>query len=111
AGLGYTLGNLAPLFLMCDPGDISVSAEPLSPVTCPPTLVIYERVPAGGGSCARRYAVHDPLAAAALELVSDCQCRHARAACVGPPGDIGPDTKDVTRRLLGILTGGKLRLE
>jgi DEAD/DEAH box helicase domain-containing protein len=31
AGLGYVLRNLAPLFLMCDPEDISVSAEQVSP--------------------------------------------------------------------------------
>jgi len=104
AGLGYALGNLAPLFLMCDPSDLSVSAESLSPVTRAPTLVIYERVPAGVGFSARLYELHDTLLAAALELVSDCQCRNGCPACVGPPGDIGPDTKDVTRRLLGILT-------
>ena len=49
AGLGYVLRNLAPLFLMCDPEDISVSAEQLNPVTRAPTVVIYERVPAGVG--------------------------------------------------------------
>lgn len=107
AGLGYTLGNLAPLFLMCDPSDLSVSAEALSPVTRAPTLVIYERVPAGVGFSARLYELHDTLLAAALELVSDCQCRNGCPACVGPPGDIGPDTKDVTRRLLGMLIGNK----
>ena len=107
AGLGYTLGNLAPLFLMCDPSDLSVSAEALSPVTRAPTLVIYERVPAGVGFSARLYELHDTLLTAALELVSDCQCRNGCPACVGPPGDIGPDTKDVTRRLLGILSGNQ----
>ena len=104
SGLGYALGNLAPLFLMCDPSDISVSAESLSPVTRAPTLVIYERVPAGVGFSRRLYELHDTLLAAALELVSDCRCAAGCPACVGPPGDIGPDTKDVTRRLLGILT-------
>jgi DEAD/DEAH box helicase domain-containing protein len=103
AGLGYALGNLAPLFLMCDPDDISVAAESLSPVTRAPTLVIYERVPAGVGFSRRLYELHDTLLAAALELVSDCRCAGGCPACVGPPGDIGPDTKDVTRRLLAIL--------
>ena len=104
AGLGYALGNLAPLFLMCDPSDISVSAESLSPVTRAPTLVVYERVPAGVGFSERLYELHDTLLAAALELVGDCRCTAGCPACVGPPADIGPDTKDVTRRLLGILT-------
>jgi DEAD/DEAH box helicase domain-containing protein len=103
SGLGYVLRNLAPLFLMCDPEDISVSAESLSPVTRAPTLVIYERAPAGVGFSARLFELHDTLLAAALELVGDCRCAAGCPACVGPPGDIGPDTKDVTRRLLEIL--------
>ena len=106
AGLGYALGNLAPLFLMCDPNDISVSAEALNPVTRAPTVVVYERIPAGVGFSERLYELHDTLLAAALELVSDCQCLSGCPACVGPPGDIGPDTKEVTRQLLAILTGG-----
>jgi len=104
AGLGYVLRNLAPLFLMCDPEDISVSAEQLSPVTRAPTLVVYERVAAGVGFSQRLYDLHDELLAAAHELVTDCQCRSGCPACVGPPGDIGPDTKDVTRQLLAILS-------
>ena len=44
AGLGYVLRNLAPLFLMCDPEDISVSAEQVSPVTVSYThLDVYKR--------------------------------------------------------------------
>ena len=103
SGLGYVLRNLAPLFLMCDPDDISVSAEQVNPVTRAPTLVIYERVPAGVGFSARLFDLHDELLAAALELVRDCSCRSGCPACVGPPGDIGPDTKEATRQLLAIL--------
>jgi DEAD/DEAH box helicase domain-containing protein len=103
AGLGYVLRNLAPLFLMCDPEDISVSAEQLSPLTRAPTLVIYERVPAGVGFSERLYELHDELLLAARELVSDCRCRSGCPACVGPPGEIGPDTKEATRQLLVIL--------
>ena len=104
AGLGYVLRNLAPLFLMCDPEDISVSAEQVSPVTRAPTVVVYERVPAGVGFSERLYELHHELLAAALELVQDCRCRSGCPACVGPPGDIGPDTKEATRQLLAILT-------
>jgi len=109
SGLGYVLRNLAPLFLMCDPEDISVSAEQVSPVTRAPTVVIYERVPAGVGFSERLYELHDELLAAALELVSDCRCRSGCPACVGPPGDIGPDTKEATRQLLAILTKERAR--
>lgn len=102
-GLGYTLRNLAPLFLMCDHGDIEVSVESLSPLTLAPTLVIYERIAAGVGFSQRLYELHTDLLTAAQELIADCQCHDGCPACVGPPGDIGPDTKEVTRQLLKLL--------
>jgi DEAD/DEAH box helicase domain-containing protein len=104
-GLAYVLGNLAPLFLMCDPGDIQVSAENRNPVTQAPTVVVYERIPAGVGFSQRLFELHDQLLASARELVADCRCRDGCPACVGPPGEIGPKTKVATGRLLAILAG------
>jgi DEAD/DEAH box helicase domain-containing protein len=103
-GLAYLLGNLAPLFLMCDPADIQVSAESRNTLTQAPTVVIYERVAAGVGFSQRLFELHDQLLAAALELVTDCRCRDGCPACVGPPGEIGPDTKAATRQLITLLT-------
>jgi DEAD/DEAH box helicase domain-containing protein len=102
-GLAYVLGNLAPLFLMCDPADLHVSAESRNPLTQAPTVVVYERVAAGVGFSGRLFELHNALLASALELVNDCPCRDGCPACVGPPGEIGPDTKEVTRQLLSIL--------
>jgi DEAD/DEAH box helicase domain-containing protein len=107
-GLAYVLRNLAPLYLMCDPGDIEVSAESRSPLTQAPTVVVYERVAAGVGFSQRLFELHDELLTAARELVADCRCRDGCPACVGPPGEIGPDTKAVTRRLLSLLAGYRL---
>ena len=102
-GLAYVLRNLAPLYLMCDPHDIQVSAESRSPLTQAPTVVIYETIAAGVGFSQRLFELHHDLLAAALELVTDCQCRDGCPACVGPPGEIDPNTKAVTRQLLQIL--------
>jgi DEAD/DEAH box helicase domain-containing protein len=102
-GLAYVLRNLAPLYLMCDPGDIEVSAESRNPLTQAPTIVIYERVAAGVGFSQRLFELHQELLFSALELVTDCRCRDGCPACVGPPAEIGPDTKDVTRQLLRML--------
>ncbi|MCB8938776.1 MAG: DEAD/DEAH box helicase [Ardenticatenaceae bacterium] len=103
-GLAYVLRNLAPLYLMCDPGDIEVVAESRSPLTQAPTIVIYESVSVGVGFSPRLFEIHHELLPAALELVSDCRCRDGCPACIGPPGEIGPDTKQVTRQLLQMLT-------
>lgn len=103
-GLAYVLGNLAPLFLMCDPADIQVSAENRNPITKSPTVVVYERIAAGVGFSQRLFELRETLLWSALEMVSDCPCRRGCPACVGPPGEIGPDTKGVTKALLSILT-------
>jgi DEAD/DEAH box helicase domain-containing protein len=107
-GLAYVLGNLAPLFLMCDRADIQVSAESRSPLTKAPTVVIYEQVAAGVGFSQRLFELHRQLLSSALELVDDCRCRSGCPACVGPPGEIGPDTKRVTRQLLAIVSRRRL---
>ncbi len=104
-GLAYVLGNLAPLFLMCDPRDIEVLAERRNPLTQLPTVVIYERIAAGVGFSERLYSIYHQLLESAAELVNDCRCRDGCPACVGPPGEIGPETKVVTRQLLGMVLG------
>jgi DEAD/DEAH box helicase domain-containing protein len=102
-GLAYVLRNLAPIFLMCDPADIEVLAESRNPLTRSPTVLVYEQVPAGVGFSQRLFELHDQLLTAALELVEGCRCRDGCPACVGPPGEIGPDTRQVTTRLLSLL--------
>jgi DEAD/DEAH box helicase domain-containing protein len=102
-GLAYVLGNLAPLYLMCDPGDIQVSAESKNPITQAPTIVVYERIAAGVGFSQRLFELHDRLLGSAAELVTDCRCRDGCPACVGPPGEIGPETKTATSLLLKVL--------
>lgn len=103
AGLSYLLGNLAPLYLMCDPADVRVTAEIRSPLTKAPTVVLYETVPAGVGFSQRLFELHHELLASALELVNSCPCEDGCPACVGPAGESGPDTKQTTQQLLTIL--------
>ncbi len=104
-GLAYVLRNLAPLFLMCDSGDIQVVANSRNPLTQAPTIVIYERAAAGVGFSEKLFEIHDMLLLAAAELVRDCRCMDGCPACVGPPSEIGTDTKTVTLQMLQILIG------
>lgn len=108
-GLAYALSNLAPLYLMCDPADIHSSVDIRNPITKAPTVVIYERVAAGVGFSQRLYELHEELLASALEMVNDCSCRDGCPACVGPPGAIGPDTKESTQSLLKMLSDATVR--
>jgi DEAD/DEAH box helicase domain-containing protein len=98
-GLAYALGNLAPLFLMCDPRDIGVMSEARSKATQLPTLTVYDRAPEGLGFAEQLYALHDDLLRGARDLVRACPCREGCPACVGPVGVEGLETKDLTRRL------------
>jgi len=104
-GLAHALGNIAPLFLMCDPRDINVLSEPRSKETGSPTITIYDLVPEGLGFAERLYELHDELLRGTHELVSACPCREGCPACVGPVGLEVTETKELTRKLAERLVG------
>lgn len=84
SGLGHVLGEIAPLYLMCDPRDIGVLPESRSAFTELPTVTIYDRVPAGIGLSQELFDLHDQLLVAARDVVANCQCESGCPACVGP---------------------------
>jgi DEAD/DEAH box helicase domain-containing protein len=101
AGLSYALGNLAPLFLMCDSGDLGRHVEPVENQTFgQPTVVIYDSVPAGIGFSQKLFELHDELIARARELVSSCPCTDGCPSCVGPGGENGGGGKNETLAIL-----------
>jgi len=109
AGLGFVLGHLAPLFLMCDARDVGVHSDPRSPLADGrPAVVIYDQVPAGIGFSERLFELHDELMARAYELVAACECADGCPSCVGPAGEDGLGGKGETLALLEALsTGGE----
>ena len=102
-GLAYALGNIAPLFLMCDPRDLGSMVEPRSTETGGPTITLYDRVPEGLGLSERLYELHPQLLEGALSLVQRCRCQDGCPACVGPVGPGGREVKALTERLLQAL--------
>lgn len=100
SGLAYLLQNLAPLHLMCDPGDLGSAVQACAPETGLPTVTLYDRAPGGAGLSVRLYELHDELLAAALDVVRRCPCADGCPGCVGPAGDAEPGTKALTRQLL-----------
>jgi DEAD/DEAH box helicase domain-containing protein len=109
SGLAYLLRNLAPLHLMCDPGDLgaavgrAASAQSRAPETGLPTITLYDRAPGGVGLSLRLYELHDELLVAALDVVRRCPCADGCPGCVGPTGDVEPGTKTLTHRLLEVV--------
>ena len=100
-GLGFVLGNLAPLFLMCDTGDLGVFSEPAwHAVGGLPSVVLYDLIPAGIGFSERLFELHDELIRRARELVSECACEDGCPSCVGPGGENGHGGKAETLAIL-----------
>jgi DEAD/DEAH box helicase domain-containing protein len=105
SGLAYVLGNLAPLFLMCDAGDLGNHIEPVENQTFgQPTIVLYDAIPAGIGFSQKLFEIHDDLIARALELVSECSCADGCPSCVGPGGENGYGGKQEALEILKELT-------
>ncbi|MDD2921755.1 MAG: DEAD/DEAH box helicase [Anaerolineales bacterium] len=105
AGLGFVLGNLAPLFLMCDPRDLGTHTDPAwSFVNGLPSVILYDLIPAGIGFSQKLFEMHDELIRRAYELVSECACEDGCPSCVGPGGENGAGGKAETLEILKELT-------
>jgi DEAD/DEAH box helicase domain-containing protein len=100
AGLGYVLSQLAPLFLMCDPGDLGRHVDAAGSVFGAPSIALYDQVPAGIGFSQKLFELHDELLARALELVTECPCEDGCPSCVGPAGENGVGGKEETISIL-----------
>jgi DEAD/DEAH box helicase domain-containing protein len=100
SGLGTVLGQLAPLFLMCDPGDLGLHIDPSPATLGQPGIVIYDDVPAGIGFSQKLFELHGELMQRALELVQECECEDGCPSCVGPGGENGVGGKVETLAIL-----------
>lgn len=101
AGLGFALANLAPLFLMCDTGDLGLHTEAQESISFPqPAVVLYDQVPAGIGFSEKLFELHEELLRQALELISECPCDDGCPSCVGPAGENGMGGKLETLAIL-----------
>ncbi len=104
AGLAFTLGNLAPLSLMCDIGDLGIHSDPQSSLADgKPTVVLYDKIPGGIGLSERLYEIHAELMLRGRELVEACPCEDGCPSCVGPGGEAGYGGKREALALLKVL--------
>lgn len=101
AGLAFTIGNLAPLFLMCDIGDLGIHSDPQSTLAeGKPAVILYDLIPGGIGLSERLYDIHADLMDRGRELVEACKCDDGCPSCVGPGGEGGSGGKRETLALL-----------
>jgi DEAD/DEAH box helicase domain-containing protein len=100
--IAHVLGQVAPVYLMCDPADLAAWSELRATFTLLPTIFLYDRVPGGVGFSARLFRLHRQLLASAGDLVTRCPCEHGCPSCIGPRETEGTNPKLCAIRLLGV---------
>ncbi len=106
AGMGSVLGQLASLFLMCDPGDLGLHTDQALSNYGQPGIVIYDDIQGGIGFSQKLFELHDELMQRAQELVQECKCKDGCPSCVGPGGENGMGGKAETLEILKQLQNG-----
>lgn len=103
-GIAALLGNLVPLFLLCDRNDFRALAMMRAPFDERPAIYVYDAYPGGIGLSRRVYNMDQRILRAALESHNDCGCANGCPSCVGPPLETGSDkAKRSARRLLELI--------
>lgn len=103
-GISNIIANAAPVFLMCDPGDIRVVNQVRSTFTQRPTIYIYDSYPGGVGFSNKLYELHGELLKTAHDMVKNCGCESGCPSCVGPRNEFSTseNPKELTLKLLEI---------
>jgi DEAD/DEAH box helicase domain-containing protein len=104
SGLCYILNQIAPLFLMCDPGDLGAHFDPRPQINdTNPIILLYERIPGGIGFSQTMFKKHEDLLNLAYDITCKCECKDGCPSCVGPGGEIGAGSKNETLAILQLL--------
>lgn len=88
-GIGNVMGEVVPLFAMCDVMDIGTTVD--SSNTGRPTVFVYDRHPGGIGFSEKAYEMMEEVMTACLMVVSECECEDGCPSCVGAPLPPGGD--------------------
>jgi DEAD/DEAH box helicase domain-containing protein len=99
-GAANVLANVAPLFLMADPRDLSVLPMMREALSQKPTIFVWELYPGGVGYSRKLFQVYREVLQAAVELISGCRCANGCPSCVGPALEVGDNGKTGTIKLL-----------
>lgn len=84
ADVGHLVRYLAPLWLLCDPGDIGIHADSAGRHLGRPTLFVYDDIPGGAGLADQLPGLLTPLLRSAVQVVQNCLCEQGCPACIGP---------------------------
>ena len=104
-GISNVLSNAAPIYLMCEPGDIRVVHQVRATFTQRPTIYIYDSYPGGVGFSDKLFELHDELFETAADMVIGCGCESGCPSCVGPLNEFTGtgNPKELTLKLIDII--------
>ncbi|MGZ4112236.1 MAG: DEAD/DEAH box helicase [Tumebacillaceae bacterium] len=99
-GTANLLKGVAPIYLMCAPGDLHVQPQVRAMHTKAPTVFLYDSYPGGIGLADKLYQVRYQLFQAALDMLDSCGCEVGCPSCVGPVEIVGEHGKPTTKKFL-----------
>ena len=82
-GLANVLGEVLPLFAMCDPHDVGTVVD--SSNLGAPALFVFDRYPGGVGFALKAYELIEEILEACADLIHGCACTDGCPSCVGSP--------------------------
>ena len=113
-GLGNVLRTVGSVMLMCDARDLGISAlaaQDGPDTLLNPELFVYDNYPGGIGQSEPLFRRRRSLVSMARELIANCECKAGCPRCVGAPGEVGDQAKEVALKLAeSLCAGGEERL-
>ncbi|MCE5202339.1 MAG: DEAD/DEAH box helicase [Synergistaceae bacterium] len=98
SGFSNLIRNIAPLFLMCDSGDIQIYSRLEDPHLRQPAVFVVDNIPGGVGLAEGTYELKEKLVKASLDALNACGCANGCPACIGATPD-GIGVKDAVKCL------------
>jgi DEAD/DEAH box helicase domain-containing protein len=103
---GTLIKSVAPLFLLCDYGDIGLSERLRDPHFEVPALYFYDKAPGGIGLAEGMKRRFPEILAAAAERAAVCGCTAGCPSCCGPDESPGGGRKQAVLRFLAAWSSG-----
>ncbi len=101
--VAHVLGQVASIYLMCDPRDVRAVPMVRAPFSERATVYVYDNYPGGVGYSDKLFRLQEMVFAGARELIAGCACECGCPSCVGPPLEVGEEGKAAALRLLDLV--------
>ena len=101
--IGTLIKNVAPVFLLCESGDIGIAERLRDTYTQSPSIYVYDMYPGGTGLSEALLTNIDKIFPACYDLVNECSCSSGCPSCIGPELEDRVSADDRKRAVLSFL--------